>query len=139
MPSSRESSQPRDRTSIRLLHWQAGALPLLLLSHFTPPKPSPKPQPFPAHPSPSSHATPPLPRPHRPGAVPSVSQAPEPSAGQVRVSILLRPNCSPWGSGSGARQVKRKRCSCRAPPWVTFTGSHGVHGVLRRTSGQASY
>ena len=134
MPSSRESSQSRDRTSISYVSciWQAGALPL------APPKPSPKPQPFPAHASPSSHATPPLPRPHRPGAVPSVSQAPEPSAGQVRVSILLRPNCSPWGSGSGARQVKRKRCSCRAPPWVTFTGSHGVHGVLRRTSGQAS-
>lgn len=72
-------------------------------------------------------------------AVPSVSQAPEPSAGQIRVSVLLRPNCSPWGSASGARHVKRKRCSCRAPPWVTFTGSQGVHGVLRRTSGQPSW
>lgn len=67
-----------------------------------------------------------------------MSQAPEPSAGQVRVSTLLLPNCRPWGSGRGARHVKRKRCSCRAPPWVTFTGSQGVHGVLRRTSGQPS-
>lgn len=50
------------------------------------------------------------------GAVPSVSQAPEPSAGQVLVSVLLRPSCRPWGSGRGARHVKRKRCSCRAPP-----------------------
>lgn len=70
--------------------------------------------------------------------IPSVSQAPEPSAGQVRVSILLLPNCRPCGSARGARQVKRKRCSCRAPPCVTFTGSHGVQGVLRRTSGQLS-
>lgn len=30
-----------------------------------------------------------------PGAVPSVSQVPEPSAGQVRVSVLLLPNCRP--------------------------------------------
>lgn len=71
-------------------------------------------------------------------AVPSVSQAPVPSAGQVLVSILLLPNCRPCGSGSGARHVKRKRCSWRAPPWVTFTGNQGVQGVLRRTSGQAS-
>lgn len=71
-------------------------------------------------------------------AVPSVSQAPVPSAGQVLVSVLLLPNCRPCGSGSGARQVKRNRCSWRAPPWVTFTGSQGVQGVLRRTSGQAS-
>lgn len=72
------------------------------------------------------------------GAVPSVSQVPKLSAGQVRVSVLLLPNCRPWGSGRGARHVKRNRCSCRAPPWVTFTGSHGVQGVLRRTSGQPS-
>lgn len=71
-------------------------------------------------------------------AVPSVSHAPVPSAGQVLVSVLLLPNCRPCGSGSGARQVKRNRCSWRAPPWVTFTGSQGVQGVLRRTSGQAS-
>lgn len=71
-------------------------------------------------------------------AVPSVSQAPVPSAGQVLVSVLLLPNCRPCGSGSGARHVKRKRCSWRAPPWVTFTGNQGVQGVLRRTSGQAS-
>lgn len=71
-------------------------------------------------------------------AIPSVSQAPVPSAGQVLVSVLLLPNCRPCGSGSGARHVKRKRCSWRAPPWVTFTGNQGVQGVLRRTSGQAS-
>lgn len=88
----------------------------------------------------SSPRPPGLPLPGSPPlqAVPSVSQAPVPSAGQVLVSVLLLPNCRPCGSGSGARHVKRKRCSWRAPPWVTFTGSQGVQGVLRRTSGQAS-
>lgn len=70
--------------------------------------------------------------------VPSVSQAPEPSAGQVLVSVRLLPSCRPCGSDRGARQVKRNRCSCRAPACVTLTGSQGVQGVLRRTSGQPS-
>ena len=36
MPSSRESSQPRDRTRIScLLHWQVGSLPMYIAALFT--------------------------------------------------------------------------------------------------------
>jgi hypothetical protein len=54
--------------------------------------------PFPSQTSPGAPTRPPAHlHAHRRGcdAIPSVSQAPEPSAGQVLVSVLLLPNCRP--------------------------------------------